>query len=44
LLDVTPLTRGIQVSNGELNPIIKKNTPIPIKVSKVYTTPKDNLT
>jgi molecular chaperone DnaK (HSP70) len=44
LLDVTPLTRGIEVSNGELDPIVKKNTPIPIKVSKEYETVEDNQT
>jgi molecular chaperone DnaK (HSP70) len=42
LLDVTPLTRGVSVANGELDPIVKKNTPIPIKVSKVYTTASDD--
>jgi molecular chaperone DnaK (HSP70) len=44
LLDVTPLTRGIELSNGELSAIIKKNTPIPIKISKVYETVADNQT
>jgi molecular chaperone DnaK (HSP70) len=44
LLDVTPLTRGVELSNEELNPIVKKNTPIPIKVSKVYSTAADNQT
>jgi molecular chaperone DnaK (HSP70) len=42
LLDVTPLTRGIEISNGELNPIVKKNTPIPIKITKPYATAYDN--
>ena len=42
LLDVTPLTRGIEISNGELNPIVKKNTPIPIKITKPYATAEDN--
>jgi molecular chaperone DnaK (HSP70) len=41
LLDVTPLTRGIEVKSGELNQIIKKNSPIPIKISKPYVTVKD---
>jgi molecular chaperone DnaK (HSP70) len=44
LLDVTPLTRGLELFNGELNPIIKKNTPIPIKISKPYATAYDNQT
>jgi molecular chaperone DnaK (HSP70) len=42
LLDVTPLTRGIELANGELNSIVKKNTPIPIKISKPYATSEDN--
>ena len=41
---MTPLTRGIEISNGELNPIVKKNTPIPIKISKPYATANDNQT
>ena len=44
LLDVTPLTRGIEIANGELNSIVKKNTPIPIKISKPYATAEDNQT
>ena len=44
MLDVTPLTRGMEVSNGELNPIIKRNTPIPIKMTKPYVTVKDDQT
>jgi molecular chaperone DnaK (HSP70) len=42
LLDVTPLTRGVEVENGELVSIIKRSTPIPFKTSKQFTTAKDN--
>jgi molecular chaperone DnaK (HSP70) len=44
LLDVTPLTRGVEVITGLLDPIIVRNTSIPIKIPKTYTTPEDNLT
>lgn len=41
LVDVTPLTLGIEVKGGLLEPIIPRNTTIPIKKSKVFTTAED---
>jgi molecular chaperone DnaK len=42
LLDVTPLSLGIEVEGGLFNKIIEKNTTIPTKKSQVYTTAADN--
>ncbi|MCP4809251.1 MAG: molecular chaperone DnaK [Proteobacteria bacterium] len=42
LLDVTPLTLGIEVSGGLVEPIIERNTTIPCRKSKVFTTALDN--
>jgi len=44
LLDVTPLSLGIEVEGGLFNKIIEKNTTIPTKKSQVYTTAADNQT
>ncbi|HXH72844.1 MAG TPA: molecular chaperone DnaK [Mariprofundaceae bacterium] len=44
LLDVTPLSLGIEVEGGIFNKIIEKNTTIPTKKSQVYTTAADNQT
>ncbi|RKX37571.1 MAG: molecular chaperone DnaK, partial [Thermotogae bacterium] len=41
LVDVTPLTLGIEVKGGLLEPIIARNTTIPVKKSKVFTTAED---
>lgn len=38
LLDVTPLTLGIETMGGVFSPIITRNTTIPVKKSAVYTT------
>ncbi len=38
LVDVTPLSLGIEVQGGIMSNIIKKNTPIPIKKVKKYKT------
>lgn len=38
LLDVTPLTLGIETMGGIFSPIISRNTTIPVKKSAVYTT------
>ncbi len=42
LLDVTPLTLGIETMGGVLTPIIEKNTMIPTKKSQVFSTAEDN--
>jgi len=44
LLDVTPLSLGIEVEGGIFNKIIEKNTTIPTKKSQTYTTAADNQT
>jgi len=44
LLDVTPLSLGIEVEGGLFNKIIDKNTTIPTKKSQTYTTATDNQT
>ena len=44
LLDVTPLTLGIETLHGAVTPLIERNTTIPTKKSKVFTTAADNQT
>ncbi|MCL4372946.1 molecular chaperone DnaK [Candidatus Parvarchaeota archaeon] len=41
LLDVTPLTLSIETLGGVSTPIIERNSTIPIKVSKVFSTADD---
>ncbi|CAM9927312.1 unnamed protein product, partial [Phaeothamnion confervicola] len=38
LLDVTPLSLGIELEGREMSVLIKRNTPIPCQKSRVYTT------
>jgi len=42
LLDVTPLSLGIETMNGIYDVVIDSNTTIPAKKSKVYSTASDN--
>jgi molecular chaperone DnaK len=42
LLDVTPLTLGIETMGGVLTPMIPSNTTIPTKKSEIFSTASDN--
>ena len=44
LLDVTPLTLGVETMGGVMTPMIERNTTIPTRKSEIYSTAADNQT
>ena len=44
LLDVTPLTLGIETLGGVMTPLVQRNTTIPVSKSQVFSTAENNQT
>lgn len=42
LIDVTPLTLGVETLGGVMAPIIQRNSPVPTRNSRIFTTASDN--
>ncbi|GCE03325.1 molecular chaperone DnaK [Dictyobacter aurantiacus] len=42
LLDVTPLSLGVETLGGVMTPLIERNTTIPVRKSEVFSTAEDN--
>lgn len=44
LLDVTPLTLGIETEGGVMTPLVERNTTIPVEKKRIFSTASDNQT
>lgn len=42
LLDVTPHSLGVEIENGKVSRVVERNSTIPIKAAKLFTTTEDN--